>query len=108
MSGHRVTMSPTTSDDSLGPVTPFAMTGPLRLRTRTVITVANIPSVRASSLPLPRPGMLDWFELISATRDSSLLLAALTAVSSKHRSPRRAANYGGPGEVRTPEHAASK
>ncbi len=52
-------MSPTTSDDSLGPVTPLAMTGTLRLRTRTVITVAKIPSVSASNLPLPRPGMSD-------------------------------------------------
>src|SRR5438552_435238 len=31
------------------------MTGTLRLRTRTVITVAKIPSERASSLPLLRP-----------------------------------------------------
>src|SRR5947209_19313301 len=65
-------MSPTTSDDRLGPVTPLAMTGTLRLRTITVITVANMPSVRASSLPLPRPGMLDWSKLISTTRERSL------------------------------------
>src|SRR5207253_9858789 len=65
-------MSPTTSEDSLGPVTPLVMTGTLRLRTRTVITVAKIPSVRASSLPLPRPGMLDWSKLISTTQERSL------------------------------------
>src|SRR5438876_7163356 len=47
-------MSVKTSDDSLEPVTSLAITGTLRLRTRTVITVANMPSVRASSLPLPR------------------------------------------------------
>src|SRR5205809_4367000 len=88
MSGHRVTMSPTTSDDSLGPVTPFAITGTLRLRTRTVITVANTPSVRASSLPLPSPGMLDWSKLISATRESCLLPATFKPISSKHRSAR--------------------
>src|SRR2546428_12961331 len=65
-------MSPTTSDDRLEPVTPLAMTGTLRLRTRTAITGANIPSVRASSLPLPRPGMLDWPKLISTTQERSL------------------------------------
>src|SRR6266516_2426490 len=81
-------MSPTTSDDSLGPVTPLAMPGTLRLRTSTVITVANIPSVRASSLPLPSPGMLDWSKLISATRESCLLLATFKPISSKHRSAR--------------------
>src|SRR5437667_29699 len=61
-------MSVKTSDDSLEPVTSLAITGTLRLRTRTVITVANMPSVRASSLPLPRPGMLDWSTVISSTR----------------------------------------
>ena len=66
-------MSVKTSDDSLEPVTSLAITGTLRLRTRTVITVANMPSVRASSLPLPRPGMLDWSKLISTTQECSLL-----------------------------------
>src|SRR5207253_11458385 len=65
-------MSVKTSDDSLEPVTSLAITGTLRLRTRTVITVANMPSVRSSSLPLPRPGMLDWSKLISTTHERSL------------------------------------
>src|SRR5438876_10736689 len=65
-------MSVKTSDDSLEPVTSLAITGTLRLRTRTVITVANMPSVRASSLPLPRSGMLDWSKLISTTQERSL------------------------------------
>src|SRR5438128_12220416 len=65
-------MSVKTTDDSLEPVTSLAITGTLRLRTRTVITVANMPSVRASSLPLPRLGMLDWSKLISPTQERSL------------------------------------
>src|SRR2546425_12359299 len=65
-------MSVKTSDDSLEPVTSLAITGTLRLRTRTVITVAKIPSVRASSLPLPRPGMLDWSKLIVITYERNL------------------------------------
>ena len=66
-------MSVKTSDDSLEPVASLAITGTLRLRTRTVITVAKMPSVRASSLPLPRPGILDWSKLISITQECSLL-----------------------------------
>src|SRR5207244_862734 len=76
--GHKASMSVKTSDDSLEPVTSLAITGTLRLRTRTVITVANMPSVRASSLPLPRPGMLDWSKLISTTQERSLSLERLS------------------------------
>src|SRR5438876_11580530 len=70
--GHKASMFVKTSDDSLEPVTSLAITGTLRFRTRTVITVAKMPSVRASSLPLHRPGMLDWSKLISTTQERSL------------------------------------
>src|SRR2546427_10721280 len=102
-------MSVTTSDDSLEPVTSLAITGTLRLRIRTVITVANMPSVRASSLPLPRPGMLDWSKLIfDYARLQSVFWQRLSGFLRNVVRLEEKGNSGGPGEIRTPDHAASK
>jgi hypothetical protein len=58
MPGLRPTTHAVTSAFSSEGEEVLAMTGTVRLRTRTVVTVAKIQSERASSLPLLRPRVL--------------------------------------------------
>ena len=58
-----------TCEDNWEPELLLVTTGTDRLRTRTVMTVAKMPSVSASSLPLPKPGRFDSSGLKSTGSD---------------------------------------